>query len=80
MPRKKTPISKPSKAYLISFGDTMTALLAFFIVLNAFAKEQTGANMYAGTGSFMSAKRTIALSGGEPGDRSRLLITKKAEY
>lgn len=78
MARKKIPISKPSKAYLISFGDTMTALLAFFIVLNAFAKEQTGANMYAGTGSFMSPKATIALSGGEPGDRSRLLVPKKA--
>ena len=27
--------SGPNNAYLISFGDTMTALLAFFIVLNS---------------------------------------------
>lgn len=45
----------PSKAYLISFGDTMTALLAFFIVLNSLATEQTGANLHAGTGSFVQA-------------------------
>ncbi|MEZ6095650.1 MAG: flagellar motor protein MotB [Pirellulaceae bacterium] len=30
----------------------MTALLAFFIVLNSLAKEQTGANLHAGTSSF----------------------------
>jgi len=40
---------------LISFGDTMTALLAFFIVLNSLAKEQTGAKMHAGTGSFKTS-------------------------
>ena len=31
------------RAYLVSYGDTMTALLAFLIVLYTFAKEQTGA-------------------------------------
>ncbi|MCA9059275.1 MAG: hypothetical protein KDA85_12285, partial [Planctomycetaceae bacterium] len=33
------PSFGPSQAYLLSFGDTMTALLAFFIVLNSLAKE-----------------------------------------
>ncbi|MCP4857370.1 MAG: hypothetical protein GY903_23045, partial [Fuerstiella sp.] len=45
----------PNQSYLISFGDTMTALLAFFIILNTLAEEQTGANLHAGTGSFMES-------------------------
>ncbi len=53
----------PSQAYLLSFGDTMTTLLAFFIVLNSLAEEQTGANLYAGTGSFMSAVNSFGLGG-----------------
>ena len=76
--KQKPPPSKPSKAYLVSFGDTMTALLAFFIVLNSFSKEQTGANMYAGTGSFMNAINSIGVAGGEVGDKSRLVIPKTA--
>ena len=61
--KKKLEPSVPSKAYLVSFGDTMTALLAFFIVLNSLAKEQTGANMYSGTGSFVSAFSNSGLPG-----------------
>lgn len=56
----------------------MTALLAFFIVLNSFSKEQTGANMYAGTGSFMNTSSNIPLPGGESGNRSKLVFQKKA--
>ena len=79
MARKlKPPPDKPSKAYLVSFGDTMTALLAFFIVLNSFSKEQTGANMYSGTGSFRNAIAAIGVSGGELGDKSKLVIPKEA--
>ena len=63
MARKKTPPSEPSKAYLVSFGDTMTALLAFFIVLNSLATEQTGANLHSGTGSFVQ----VGDSAGVPG-------------
>ena len=71
--KQKPPPSKPSKAYLVSFGDTMTALLAFFIVLNSFAKDQTGANMHSGTGSFVNAMSTSGLPGHYPGDRSDLV-------
>ena len=79
MSRKvKPPPSKPSKAYLVSFGDTMTALLAFFIVLNSLAKDQTGANMYTGTGSFVQAMKSIGIPGQSPGDRSDQLVTKAA--
>ncbi|MCA9136740.1 MAG: hypothetical protein KDB00_08275 [Planctomycetales bacterium] len=77
--RKKLEPSVPSKAYLVSFGDTMTALLAFFIVLNSLAKEQTGANMHSGTGSFVNAFS----SGGQPGhlsgERSSDVLQQKTQ-
>ncbi len=77
MPRKKTQASSgPSKAYLVSFGDTMTALLAFFIVLNAFAKEQTGANMYTGTGSFVNAVKSLGISGLHGQNRSAGVVIR----
>lgn len=72
------PPAPPSKAYLVSFGDTMTALLAFFIVLNSFAQEQSGANMYSGTGSFVSSASASGLPGRRPGDRSYLLEQRVA--
>jgi flagellar motor protein MotB len=75
MARKQKPIDAgPSKAYLVSFGDTMTALLAFFIVLNSLATEQTGANMHAGTGSFVNAFSKSGTPGGKPGNRSADMI------
>jgi flagellar motor protein MotB len=77
--RKKIEPSMPSKAYLVSFGDTMTALLAFFIVLNSMAKEQTGANMYAGTGSFVAAFSSSGMPGGMPGKRSRDMLQQEAQ-
>lgn len=79
MARKlKPPPIPPSKAYLVSFGDTMTALLAFFIVLNSFAEDQSGANMHSGTGSFINAAKSSGLSGKHPGDRSYLIEQKEA--
>ena len=72
--KEKAPDAGPSKAYLVSFGDTMTALLAFFIVLNSLAKEQTGANMYNGTGSFVTAFAKSGTPGGMTGNRSRDMI------
>ncbi|MGI9516978.1 MAG: flagellar motor protein MotB [Pirellulaceae bacterium] len=69
--RERKPPSKPSNAYLISFGDTMTAMLAFFIVLNTLAKEQTGANLHAGTGSFITAINSMGLPGLFSGDSSK---------
>lgn len=77
--KKKLELSVPSKAYLVSFGDTMTALLAFFIVLNSLAKEQTGANLYAGTGSFVSAFAKSGSPGDLAGNRSRDALQQKAQ-
>ena len=51
--REKPEEPGPSKAYLVSFGGTMTTLLAFFIVLCTLAEDQTGMNLYSGTGSFV---------------------------
>ena len=76
--KKKAPPSGPSKAYLVSFGDTMTALLAFFIVINSLAQEQTGANLYSGTGSFVSAIGAIGFAGAAPSDRSQYIHKKDA--
>lgn len=74
MARKiKPPDELPSKAWLMSFGDTMTTLLAFFIVLCSMAEDQTGANLHRGTGSFIQTLGGGGLSGvfsGNSSDRS----------
>lgn len=71
MARKtKCPGSGSDKGYLVSFGDTMTALLAFFIVLNSLASDQTGANLHSGTGSFARALNSMGLPTKYPGNRS----------
>jgi len=61
-------------SYMISFGDTMTALLAFFIVLNSMAESQTGANLHAGTGSFVSSTSSFGLPGTFLHGRSKQLF------
>lgn len=63
MAKKKKPESGPNNLYLISFGDTMTALLAFFIVMNSLANDQTGANLYSGTGSFINVAKGMGIPG-----------------
>jgi hypothetical protein len=70
MARCKCPSFGPNQAYLVSFGDCMTALLAFFIVLNSMAEDQTGANLYSGTGSFNSALNTHGMPGAFSDNRS----------
>lgn len=72
--KKKKPPSKPSEAYLISFGDTMTALLAFFITLNSLAEEQSGANLHSGTGSFVSTVDGLGFPGNYPKNTSSRVI------
>lgn len=68
--REKPEEPPPSKAYLVSFGDTMTTLLAFFIVLCSLAQDQTGMNLYSGTGSFVQAIEGFGLPGLFSGDKS----------
>jgi len=64
--------------YLVSFGDTMTALLAFFIVLNSLAEEQTGANLHSGTGSFIRTLDSFGLNGIIDRKQSRLAFQMNA--
>lgn len=78
MARCKCPPTKPNMGYLVSFGDTMTALLAFFIVLNSLAEEQTGANLHSGTGSFIRTLNSFGLSGIIDGKQSRLSFQMNA--
>ena len=81
--RKRKPPSKPSNGYLISFGDTMTAMLAFFIVLNTLAEEQTGANLHAGSGSFVTAISSMGLPGmfsGSAGKRVQTMPHAAPKY
>ena len=78
MARKKKPSSGPSNAYLLSFGDTMTTLLAFFIVLNSLAEDQTGANLHSGTGSFAQAMTAIGGGGSVPGNRGKTVVRQNA--
>ena len=68
--KQKPEMDGPSNAYLMSFGDTMTTLLAFFIVLNSLAAEQTGANLHSGTGSFIQTTRSMGLAGTFKGKRA----------
>lgn len=74
---KRCPPGGPNRGYLVSFGDTMTALLAFFIVLNSLADEQTGANLHAGTGSFVRALNSLGLPSLYPGSRSSQTFQQK---
>lgn len=76
MARKKSqPSFGPNQAYIVSFGDMMTALLAFFIVLCSLAEEQTGANLHAGTGSFVRALDGFGLPGAFSKDTSSRAVS-----
>lgn len=76
--KKKPADPPPSKAYLVSFGDTMTTLLAFFIVLCSLADEQTGADLYSGTGSFIEAMKGMGLPGKFEGKRTSKAVQLQA--
>ena len=78
MPKKRKKPSGPSNAYLLSFGDTMTTLLAFFIVLNSLSRDQTGANLHAGTGSFMKAVSSAGLQSNFSDKRGRHAASMKS--
>lgn len=79
MAREKKPEEAgPSKLYLVSFGDTMTTLLAFFIVLCSLADDQTGANLYNGTGSFVNAMGGSGTSGSLSGDHGARSVQLQA--
>jgi len=55
-----------SLAWMMSYADMATILLAMFIVLSTFAKDQTGISLYYGTGSFRAAVANFGLPGLTP--------------
>ncbi len=55
----------------------MTAMLAFFIVLNTLAKEQTGADLHTGTGSFIAAISSMGLPGTMTSSSSKHVLQMK---
>lgn len=66
-PKPKTVIVKVKKkgapSYMVSFGDMMTLILCFFILLVSMAKDQDYGLMAKGIGSFVMSVRTMGLTG-----------------
>ena len=61
---KESKFEKPGvPAYLMSFGDMMTLILTFFILLVSMASEQKAGFVEAGTGSFVEAINSLGLPG-----------------
>lgn len=66
-PRPKVVINKVKQkgapAYLVSFGDMMTLILCFFILLVAMSKERNFGLMARGIGSFVLQIKSMGLTG-----------------
>lgn len=52
-----------ANAWMVSYADMATILLAMFIVLSTLGKDQTGISLYYGTGSFKQALKNFGLPG-----------------
>jgi hypothetical protein len=52
-----------TNAWMMSYADMATTLLAMFIVLSTLGKDQTGVALYNGTGSFAHATDSFGLPG-----------------
>ena len=65
--RTKTVIIKVKKkgapAYMVSFGDMMTLILCFFILLVSMSNERSYGMMAKGLGSFVISIKSMGLSG-----------------
>jgi chemotaxis protein MotB len=73
--KKKAPKEgkKGAPAYMVSFGDMMTLILCFFILLVSMATEQNYGLLAKGVGSFIVAVRSFGMNGVLSGqDESRI--------
>ncbi len=52
-----------TEGWMMSYADMATILLAMFIVLSTLGKDQTGVNLYNGTGSFRKALDAFGMPG-----------------
>jgi hypothetical protein len=55
-----------ANAWMMSYADMATILLAMFIVLSTFSQDQTGISLYHGTGSFKRASKNFGMPGMMP--------------
>lgn len=65
---------KETPSYMVSFGDMMTLMLTFFILLCTFAKEKRAQFIADGIGSFRAAVNSLGLPGLLPTDREALTL------
>jgi hypothetical protein len=64
-----------TNGWMMSYADMATTLLAMFIVLSTLGKDQTGINLYNGTGSYINAVDSLGLPGFFP--NSAQVISKE---
>jgi len=67
--KELAPTKRPVPAYMMSYGDMMTLLLTFFVLLCSMAEERLAGLVAAGTGSFVHALDSLGLPGVLPGGR-----------
>ena len=61
--KRKKERKKGAPAYMVSFGDMMTLILCFFILLVSMAEEQNFGLLAKGVGSFIVAIESHGLNG-----------------
>jgi len=71
---------RPVPGYLMSFGDMMTLILTFFILLVSMASEQKAGFVAAGTGSFVRAINACGLPGLLPSGRKPITLGDRQTY
>lgn len=71
-PKKPEETRREVPSYMMSFGDMMTLLLTFFIMLCTMAREQSAGLVSAGTGSFVAAINAFGLPGMMPSGKNPL--------
>lgn len=84
-PRPKTVVVKVKKkgapAWMVSFGDMMTLILCFFILLVSMADERDNGRMAKGLGSFVISIRSMGLSGVMSGaERQRIFDEMRRKF
>lgn len=65
---------KGAPAWMVSFGDMMTLILTFFILLVSLSKEQNDGLVAEGIGSFVVALRSFGLPGSLSGDEQESIF------
>ncbi|MEL6713768.1 MAG: flagellar motor protein MotB, partial [Planctomycetota bacterium] len=63
-------------AYLVSFGDMMTLILCFFILLVAMSKERNFGLMARGIGSFVVQIKSMGLTGILPAHEKQAIFSQ----